>query len=100
MGESGKNITPDKLPAQERATLFDACDRAIRRIVETLTPRYVIGVGGFATTRLQEALLGEDLRIGTMLHPSPASPLANRGWAAQAETQLAELGIETKTDVN
>jgi single-strand selective monofunctional uracil DNA glycosylase len=31
--------------------------------------------------------------IGTILHPSPASPLANRGWAPAVERQLAELGV-------
>ncbi|MEL6431620.1 MAG: single-stranded DNA-binding protein, partial [Planctomycetota bacterium] len=29
--------------------------------------------------------------IGTVLHPSPASPIANRGWAPQARKQLAAL---------
>ena len=32
-------------------------------------------------------------RIGKILHPSPASPAANRGWAAQAERQLKALGV-------
>ncbi len=31
--------------------------------------------------------------IGTVLHPSPASPKANRGWAPQAESDLRGLGI-------
>ena len=30
--------------------------------------------------------------IGTILHPSPASPKANRGWASIAERELQELG--------
>ena len=93
MEAGGKNRTPDKLPPAERAQLFDAAARALRRLIETLSPRYAIGIGDFATKRLHEALLGVDIRVGAMLHPSPASPLANRGWAAQAEKQLAELGI-------
>ena len=41
------------------------------------------------------ALLGDlDLEFGSVLHPSPASPLANKGWEPQAEKQLAELGVE------
>ncbi len=40
------------------------------------------------------AALGDDaLRIGTVLHPSPASPKANRGWALQAEQDLRSLSI-------
>ena len=37
--------------------------------------------------------LGMDVEVGRILHPSPASPAANRGWAAQATHQLRELGI-------
>jgi single-strand selective monofunctional uracil DNA glycosylase len=38
--------------------------------------------------------LGDDgPPIGTVLHPSPASPAANRGWARQAERQLRALGV-------
>ena len=34
-----------------------------------------------------------ELELGCILHPSPASPAANRGWAEQASQQLEELGI-------
>jgi single-strand selective monofunctional uracil DNA glycosylase len=92
---SGRNYTPDKLPADERAPLFAACDQALRRIVDTLQPSHVVGVGGFACKRAQAALAGMEVAIGTILHPSPASPLANRGWAAAASRQLTALGIAT-----
>ena len=93
MEASGANRTPDKLPEQERQKLFEACDRALRRTVETLSPRFVVGVGAFAEGRARHALAGLDLTIGRILHPSPASPAANRGWAVEAEKQLAQLGI-------
>jgi single-strand selective monofunctional uracil DNA glycosylase len=92
---SGRNYTPDKLPAKEQAPLFSACDQALRRIVETLQPSHVVGVGGFAFKRAQAALSGMEVALGTVLHPSPASPLANRGWAAAVSRQLAALGIAT-----
>lgn len=91
--ESGRNFTPDKLPAAEREPLFAACDDALRAVVEYLQPRRVIGIGGFATARARAALDGMDGTIGTVLHPSPASPAANRGWAEAAERQLRELGV-------
>ena len=90
--EGGRNRTPDKLPAAEREPLFDACDRGLRRMVAALQPRIVIGIGKFAETRARE-ILGDAVEIGTILHPSPASPIANRGWAPQAERQLEALGI-------
>ncbi|RME27734.1 MAG: single-strand selective monofunctional uracil-DNA glycosylase [Deltaproteobacteria bacterium] len=96
--ESGRNRTPDKLPAAERAPLEDACDRALREQVAILRPRFVIGVGAWAEKRARAALAGvevdgEPLRFGRILHPSPASPAANRGWAPQAEAQLVALGL-------
>ena len=90
---SGANLTPDKLPACKREPLFAACDEALRRTVDHLRPAQVIGVGAFAEARARIALDGMDLAIGRILHPSPASPVANRGWAPQATAQLTRLGI-------
>lgn len=90
----GRNRTPDKLPAAERAPLEVACDAALRRTVEILRPALVVGVGGFAETRARAALADLGVAIGRIPHPSPASPTANRGWAPQAERALRELGVE------
>ena len=46
-----------------------------------------------AEARATEALTGTTVRTGRILHPSPASPLANRGWAAAATGQLLALGV-------
>ena len=91
---SGRNRTPDKLPAAEREPLIRACNHALRRTVGVLRPRIVVGVGHFAESRAREALEGLDVRIGRIPHPSPASPAANRGWAQQAERAFAELGVD------
>ena len=93
MESSGRNLTPDKLPAAERAPLFEACDRALFRIVENLKPAFVIGVGGFAEQRARLALPEAAARIGSILHPSPASPKANQNWAGVAEQQLRGYGV-------
>ncbi|MFH1723129.1 MAG: uracil-DNA glycosylase family protein [Elusimicrobiota bacterium] len=93
MEAGGRNLTPDKLPAEERGPLFGACDRALRRLVERYRPRHVIGIGGFAEKRARAALAGTSVRVGTVLHPSPASPLANRGWAQAAEAGLSASGV-------
>ena len=93
MAESGKNITPDKLPAAEREPLEHACDKHLRGLVETWQPEWLVGVGAFAEKCARRALAGIDLKFGRILHPSPASPIANRGWAPQAEKQMVDLGI-------
>ena len=93
MTSTGANITPDKLAAVDRAALFEACDEHLRTTIRALAPQYVIGVGDFAMKRASEALGGMDIRIERVLHPSPASPLANRDWAGTATAQLRELGL-------
>jgi len=93
METSGRNRTPDKLPAAEREPLLEACDRALRRTVDELQPRLVVGVGAFAEVRARTALAGSGVVIGRILHPSPASPAANLGWAEVATSQLRKLGV-------
>lgn len=121
LAESGRNCTPDKLPAAELQPLQHACDLHLRRALEALEPQWVIGIGGYAARRVEVVLGGAKrarrvagtgtgtgaaggaaaagatrpcaVRIGQILHPSPASPLANRGWAAQVDAQLEALGV-------
>ncbi|MCZ6465094.1 MAG: single-stranded DNA-binding protein [Proteobacteria bacterium] len=93
MEESGRNRTPDKLPAAERDPLFAACDRHLQRLVRILEPTWVVGVGEFAAARARAALGDRGPRIASILHPSPANPRANRGWAQEAWRQLRALGL-------
>ena len=67
----------------------------MRAVVAILKPDWVIGIGGFAEARAIEALKDSDMRIGKVLHPSPASPAANRGWAEAATRQMVEQGLWT-----
>ena len=91
MEEGGKNRTPDKLKPEERDGVFDVCDVALRKFVKALEPSKIVGIGGFATKRAMKTLERDD--IETILHPSPASPMANRGWAPQIETQFEAMGV-------
>lgn len=92
--DHARNVTPDKLSKVETKPLYAACDEHLRACVRALEPEWVIGIGKFAETQAKDALAREfpSLKIGTVLHPSPASPIANRGWAPQAEAQLKALG--------
>lgn len=94
MEATGRNRTPDKLAPAEREALFRACDAHLRSVVLEHKPEWVIGVGDFATRRAEEALDG-DWNVGRILHPSPASPAANRDWAGMAARQLHQLGVWT-----
>lgn len=90
--ESGRNRTPDKLPAAERTALYAACDQHLKEMADTLKPEWVIGVGDFAARRAEE-VCGANCQIGKILHPSPASPAANRNWAGQVTAQLQKLKV-------
>jgi len=94
MEESGRNRVPEKLPKEEREPLFAACDRALRRTIEHFAPRFIVGVGKFAEKKALE--VAGDLAgvvIGSVPHPSPASPLANAGWAPLMDDGLRKLGV-------
>ena len=91
---TGRNRVPEKLPKAERVPMNAACDRALRRTVELLGPKYVIGIGKFAEKKAKQVVGDvEGIVIGSVPHPSPASPLANRGWAPLMTEALTELGV-------
>lgn len=91
MEPSGANKTPDKLPPELKAEVFSHCDLALRRLVEISGASQVIGVGKFARKRA-EVSVGDIVDVGDILHPSPASPKANKNWAGEIELQLTQLG--------
>jgi len=93
MEASGRNRTPDKLPAVEKKRLFQICDLALQRSIEVFKPQWVVGIGGFAEKRIKDALKGMHLKTGRLTHPSPANPKANQGWAERVESELAAMGI-------
>jgi single-strand selective monofunctional uracil DNA glycosylase len=92
---SGRNRTPDKLRPSEKAALFAACDAHLRTVVDALQPEWLLGIGDFALKRAEQAFPNGTPRLGRILHPSPASPAANRNWAALAARQLEDLGVWT-----
>ena len=98
---SGRNFTPDKLPVALLRELYARCDRHLASALEALAPDWALGVGGFAEKRLRAVLegsaidsrLARSIQVGQILHPSPASPAANRGWEPAVDQRIAELGI-------
>ncbi len=96
MEESARNVTPDKLPSGLRQPLEAICDRHLGRLIQALSPEWVIGVGGFAEKCAARVIAAEaisNIRIGRILHPSPASPAANQDWSGKVKSQLESLGV-------
>ena len=90
MSATGANLTPDKLSTSEMVPVENACMKHLQEVISLLKPDYLIGIGGFAEERLRRAVgqLNIHPKVGKILHPSPASPAANRGWAAAAQRQM------------
>jgi single-strand selective monofunctional uracil DNA glycosylase len=92
MKDTGANLTPDKLPRESMDPVEKACLKHLTRIVETLQPDTLIGIGAFAEKQLAN-VKNDTHELGKILHPSPASPAANRDFAGTAARQLTELKI-------
>ena len=92
MEASARNRTPDKLPVAERAPLDEACDRHLASLIDILEPKYLVGVGAYAEDCLKR-VAGDQRVVTRILHPSPASPAANRGWGEAATKQLIAANV-------
>ena len=57
------------------------------KLIETLYLPHV------AETRARGVFGDAGPKIGRVLHPSPASPRANRDWAATAAREMRALGL-------
>jgi single-strand selective monofunctional uracil DNA glycosylase len=81
--------------------LYAACDRHLAASITALQPQWLIGIGGFAEKRLKrlvegdllESALARRLQVGQVLHPSPASPAANRGWSEAVDQRMKDYGL-------
>ena len=91
LGETGKNITPDKISGTAVKKLLKACDDHLKEVVTALGITRVIGVGKYAEKRALLALKGLDIDITTCWHPSPASPLANRNDGADWRENVTNI---------
>jgi single-strand selective monofunctional uracil DNA glycosylase len=96
LDSAGKNITPDKLGSRDRHALFRCCDEHLRATIRILDPEWLIGIGKFTEERLRAVNQepgGRERKVSRILHPSPASPAANRDWAGRTTEQLVSLGV-------
>ena len=94
MSERGANLTPDKLTAAERAAVDAPCRAHLRAVLDALRPAHLVGVGAYAAQKFAEVTTPADAwEITQILHPSPASPAANKDWAGDVTRTLVKAGI-------
>ncbi len=100
MEPSGKNLTPDKLPKHDREPLEALCGTYAMKVLSIMNPEILVGVGKYAqkkcTTLVKHMESPHRVSppiVAWVLHPSPASPLANRGWAEAATKQMVDQDV-------
>ncbi len=94
-GTGGKNIVPEKLPRHYRKPLEDLCDAYLDDVVTLIRPKAIVGIGAYAAVKGKACAkrIAHPVKVSTVLHPSPASPAANRGWKEKAVLQLKEEAL-------
>ena len=92
---TGKNIIPEKIEKEVRVQLEKVCDNYLDDIITIIKPNSVVGIGQYAKKKLEMSIsrLEKDIYVTSILHPSPANPKANSGWAPIVEKVLIEENI-------
>lgn len=94
MSETGSNITPTQLPKEQAAQIDTACQQHLVRLIAALQPRCLVGVGAYALKQLEIAAAAfpeRQFTLGSIVHPSPASPVANKCWPDKPREQVLDL---------
>lgn len=100
-GPRARNVPVDALAVGERRRLEALCSAYMVDIITAVKPRVLIGVGGYARKKLADIVRGMDPipqpapQVMGILHPSPGSPAANRGWGRQVDEAMVHAGLWT-----
>jgi len=96
MTKSGKNVTPPDMPIATRKAILKLCDETLICVIELYKVEHIVGLGRYAEARAKAVVKDRPLtnvNVHFMVHPSPASAVANRGWSELAIKSLNESGI-------
>ena len=96
MGKSGKNVTPPDMKIDVRNKLLQLCDETLKDVIELYSVKHIVGLGRFAETRAKKVVndnLIKDAEVSFLIHPSPASPAANKGWNDLAYKSLTDSKV-------
>ncbi|MEM6364296.1 MAG: single-stranded DNA-binding protein, partial [Planctomycetota bacterium] len=79
---------------QKRDQLAEICDRHLKSVIDCFDQlEHVVGIGTYAANCFQRIELSSDIKQTRILHPSPASPAANRDWPGTVRAQLREAQV-------
>ena len=72
------------------------CVQALKAVLELYEVKHIVGIGRFAENRAKKVVKMnkiENVKVHFMIHPSPASPIANKGWDSLAEDTLKKSNL-------
>ena len=72
------------------------CHQTLKNILELYEVKHIVGIGRFAENRAKKVVQMskmENVKVHFMVHPSPASPMANTGWDSLAEDALMRANL-------
>ena len=96
MGKSGKNVTPPDMKIDVRNKLLQLCDETLKEVIELYSVKHIVGLGRFAEARAKKVLNDnhiKNVKVSFLIHPSPASPAANKGWSDLAFKSLTDSKV-------
>jgi single-strand selective monofunctional uracil DNA glycosylase len=93
LDEAGRNLAPATLPRSE--VLAAACDAHLAAVLDALRPARVVGIGRWAEAQARR-IVGERAEVVGVLHPSPASPATNAGWARHMDAALLDWTLHQR----
>jgi single-strand selective monofunctional uracil DNA glycosylase len=91
LGPRGSNIATSVLKKDLQALFLTHCDHAVQKIIQLLQPRALVGIGAYAAQAFRR--IEPTLPVTQILHPSPASPLANKDWKGTVRAHLQSKGL-------
>ena len=86
-----------KLRLNSKKQNFDrTSNQTLKNILELYEVKHIVGIGRFAENRAKKVVQMnkmENVKVHFMVHPSPASPMANTGWDSLAEDALMRANL-------
>ena len=91
VAKSGKNVPLNDLEVSVRKRLIAECCQSLAEVIDLFGVKQVVCLGRFVETQVKKMSLGVEVHF--LVHPSPASPVANAGWDDIARKTFDTLGL-------
>ena len=79
-----------------RNEVLKLCDATLLSVLDLFDVEHIMALGRYAESRAKKVLFNagkRDVQVHFMVHPSPASAIANRGWDALAQNALQQANL-------